>query len=40
MWKEHGRRHAIITARVAAEGLFYEALRADALPAGAIELTR
>ena len=40
VWKEHGRRHAVVTARVAAEGEFHDALRTDALPAGAIEWTR
>ncbi len=40
LWKQHARRHAVITARVSAEGGFHEALRTEALPAGAIELTR
>ena len=39
IWKEHSRRHAVVTTRVAAEGEFHEALRTDALPAGAIELS-
>ena len=39
MWKEHARRYAVVTARVPAEASFHDALRADALPAGAIELT-
>ena len=40
LWKEHGRRHAALTVRVASEPDFFAALRADALPAGAVELTR
>ena len=39
IWKEHARRYAVVTARVSAEADFHDALRADALPAGAIELT-
>ena len=39
IWKEHARRHAVVLAQVGAEDDFYDALRADALPAGAIELT-
>ena len=39
IWKEHARRFAVVTARVPAEMRFHEALRADALPAGAVELT-
>ena len=40
MWKDHARRYAVVTARVPAETSFHDALRADALPAGAVELTR
>lgn len=40
LWKEFSRRHAAVMARVPAEPEFQEALRADALPAGAVELTR
>ncbi len=40
IWKEHARRHAVVTARVEAEAEFAHALQADALPAGAVELTR
>ena len=40
IWKEHARRHAVVTARVGAEVEFAAALQADALPAGAVELTR
>ena len=40
LWKEHGLRHAVVAVRVAAEPEFHDALRADALPAGAIELSR
>ena len=40
IWTEHARRQAVVLARVGAEDDFYDALRADALPAGAIELTR
>ena len=39
IWKEHARRYAVVTARVSAEANFHDALRADALTAGAIELT-
>ena len=39
IWKEHARRYAVVTARVSAEADFHDALRADALPTGAIELT-
>ncbi len=39
IWKEHARRYAVVTARVPAEADFQAALRADALPTGAIELT-
>ena len=39
MWAEHARRYAVVTARVAAEPPFHDALRADALLAGAVELT-
>ncbi len=39
MWKGHARRYAVVTARVPAEPDFHEALRTDALPAGAVELT-
>ncbi len=39
IWKEQARRYAVVTARVPAEADFHDALRADALPAGAIELT-
>ncbi len=40
LWKDHARRHAVVTARVGADGDFHAALRAEALPEGAIELTR
>ena len=40
LWKQHSRRYAVVLARVAAEGDFHEALRTEALPAGAIEMTR
>ena len=40
LWRAHARRHAVVVARVAAEGAFHDALRADALPAGAIEMIR
>ena len=39
LWQDHARRHAVVTARVAAEPAFHDALRADALPTGAVELT-
>ena len=39
VWKEHARRYTVMTARVSAEADFHDALRADALPTGAIELT-
>ncbi len=39
MWKEHARRYAVVVARVAAEENFHDALRADALPIGAVEMT-
>ncbi len=39
VWHEQARRHAVVLARVGAEDDFYDALRADALPVGAIELT-
>lgn len=38
MWKDHARRYAVVTARVSADTDFHDALQADALPAGAIEL--
>ena len=38
LWQEGGRRHAVPLARVAAEGDFYLAMRADALRLGAVEL--
>lgn len=40
LWKEFSRRHAAVLARVPAEPPFADALRADALPSGAVELTR
>ena len=39
-WKQQARRHAVIISLVSAEGVFHEAMRTDALPAGAIEITR
>lgn len=40
LWKESSRRHAAVMARVPAEPGFADALRAEALPSGAVELTR
>jgi hypothetical protein len=37
IWKEQGRRHAVLLARVAAEPEFHDALRSDALRGGAVE---
>lgn len=39
LWREQARRHEIAFATVPAEPPFLEALRADALPAGAVEFT-
>ena len=39
MWTDHARRYAVVTARVAAEPPFHEALRTEALLVGAVELT-
>ena len=39
MWADQARRYAVVTARVAAEPTFHDALRADALLTGAVELT-
>ena len=39
IWKGQARRYAVVVARVSAEEGFHDALRADALPAGAVELT-
>jgi uncharacterized protein (DUF58 family) len=38
LWRERARKHSILLARVAAETDFREALQAEALPAGAVEL--
>ena len=40
LWKDFTRRHAVVFARVAAEADFHSALRTEALPVGAVELTR
>ncbi|HEX8310710.1 MAG TPA: DUF58 domain-containing protein [Chthoniobacteraceae bacterium] len=40
IWKEQARRHAVLIARVAAESEFHEALRSDAMRAGAVEWTQ
>ncbi len=39
IWKEYARRYAVLTARVSADTDFHVAMRAEALPTGAIELT-
>jgi uncharacterized protein (DUF58 family) len=39
LWREQARRHEVAFATVPAEPPFLEALRADALPAGAVEFT-
>lgn len=38
LWKEEARRHTVLIARVPSGADFHEALRAEALPAGAVEL--
>ena len=38
LWKEHGRKHAVLLSRVAAEPEFADALRTDAVRTGAVEL--
>jgi hypothetical protein len=38
LWRERARKHAVLIARVPAEPGFREALQAEALPAGAVEL--
>jgi uncharacterized protein (DUF58 family) len=38
LWRERARKHAVLIARVAAEPDFRDALQAEALPAGAVEL--
>jgi len=38
LWREQARKHAVLLARVPAEPNFPEALQAEALPAGAVEL--
>ena len=39
MWKEQARRYAVVTARVPSDPTFHDALRADALPARAVQQT-
>jgi uncharacterized protein (DUF58 family) len=38
LWRERARKHSVLLARIAAEADFREALQAEALPAGAVEL--
>jgi hypothetical protein len=38
LWRERARKHSVVLARVPAEPEFREALQAEALPAGAVEL--
>jgi hypothetical protein len=38
LWRERARKHSVILARVPAEPEFRQALQAEALPAGAVEL--
>ena len=38
LWREQARKHAVTIARVESERAFREALHAEALPAGAVEL--
>ena len=38
LWRERARKHGVVLARVPAEPAFREALHAEALPAGAVEL--
>jgi hypothetical protein len=38
LWRERARKHSVLIARVPAELEFREALQAEALPAGAVEL--
>lgn len=38
LWRERARKHSVLLARVPAEPDFREALQAEALPAGAVEL--